>query len=184
LAALGRHGPRRLSAFGIQMSKQPPPPGELPKPIPLQPSADLSRDDHADQVRHQKREAIQRNLSALAKQFGIDPEVPDVEVRLATAMRVPSRSKSTRGRRPTWLAGLGEELRRDVENTVVQVDCSVNEATRRLSKDKSTRWFKRPPQTLAARYRDERRRNPYPFRDRIAVLLMCQEAVIQNTDRD
>jgi hypothetical protein len=168
------------------MSKKQPPPrnSELHIPGPQQPSANLSQDDLVDQVRHQTPEAIQRNLSALAKQFGFDPEAPDVDARLATAMRVSSRSKSTRGRQPTWLAGLGEELRKDVENTVDQVGCSVNEATRRLSKNTSTRWFKRPPQTLAARYRDEGRRNPYPFRDRIAVLLMCQETVTQNTDCD
>lgn len=185
MVALGRHGPCACCQPRCpQMSKQPPPrPGELPDPVPQQPSANLSQDNLADQVRHQKREAVQRNLSALAKQFGIDPEAPDVCERLAMAM-TPTRPKRTTGRKPTWLAGLGAALRKDLQNTKAQFDCSDNEATRRLSKDKSTPWCKYPPQTLAARYRDECRRRRHAFRDSIAVSLMCQEPVIQNTDRD
>lgn len=185
MAAIGRHGPRACSQPRCpQMSKQPPPHNsELPNPVPQQPSANLSQDDLADQVRHQRREPIQRNLSALAKQFGIDPQAPDVCARLATAM-TPTRPKRTTGRKPTWLAGLGAALRKDLQNTKAQFHCSDNEAARRLSKDKSTLWCKYPPQTLTARYRDECRRRRDALRGSIAVLVMCQELVIQNTDRD
>jgi len=134
--------------------------------------------------------ALDNKLKALASLYHVDLDGPnacwDLTIALAQAHVPGFRLKRARGgarREATWLAGLGEWLRWEVDATKKEFDCTIVQAIARLRADKSKPWHKHKPQTLAARYReaDRRYRSGSP-RDRIAWALLARDARQSATD--
>lgn len=147
--------------------------GELAIPLRLQ---DFENEDAL-------KDAIDNKLKSLTSQYGIDPEDSNAGWELAIALahahvpglRIP-RPRGVR-RRPTWLAGLGEWLRSEVQAIEKRDKCTITKAIAQLRADKSKPWRQHKPLTLAARYRDASRRyRAASPRDRIAWALLAQEA--------
>ena len=71
---------------------------------------------------------LDQELRDLAKSLGVDPDAPDVVVQFAAALLLAilrlvslGQSQPTKSRRkPTWKAGLYEELYRDVNQTMAR----------------------------------------------------------------
>ena len=144
--------------------------GQLAKPIRLQ---DYENDDAAAQ-------AFENKLTTLASVHNVDLENPNAEWDLAVAVmqaHVPGlqiTSGRRRGRKSTWLAGLGELLRREVDDTMQRLNCKPITAIAHLRADKSKSWSNHLPQTLAARCRAASRRyRAASQRDRIVLGLMA-----------
>ena len=81
-----------------------------------------------------------RSCVDLAKSLGVDPDAPDVVVQFAAALLLASlllvslgqsRSPTKSRRKPTWRAGLYEELYRDVNQTMAHLNCSIKDAIAR-----------------------------------------------------
>ena len=78
---------------------------------------------------------LDQELRDLAKSLGVDPDAPDVVVQFAAALLLAivrlvshGQSQPTKSRRkPTWRAGLYEELCRDVNQTKARLNCSITE---------------------------------------------------------
>ena len=130
---------------------------------------------------------LEQDLRDLAKSLGVDPDAPDVVVQFSGALllaflRVVSlgQSQPTKSRRkPTWRAGLYEELYRDVNQTKARLNCSIKDAIARLRQDRSGPWWKHTQQSLEPRYREARRRARDATRDQIARLLVQQASPSQ-----
>ena len=130
---------------------------------------------------------LEQVLRDLAKSLGVDPDAPDVVVQFSGALllaflRVVSlgQSQPTKSRRkPTWRAGLYEELYRDVNQTKARLNCSIKDAIARLLEDKSGPWWTYTQQSLEPRYREARRRARDATRDQIARLLVQQASPSQ-----
>jgi hypothetical protein len=132
-------------------------------------------DDSADQLYQQ--------LRALAKSLGVNPDAPDVVVQFSAALLLAtlrlvslgqSQSPTISRRKPTWQAGLYEELYRDVTQTKADLNCSIKDAIADLRKDRTGRWWKHTQQSLETRYREARSHARDALRDRIARLLVQQ----------
>ena len=148
--------------------------GELAKPIRLQ-------DDQSADV----AEVFKNKLKTLASVHKVNLEGPNAEWVLAIAVmqaHVPGlRVTKGRGRKRTWLNGLGEALRTEIDATKERLNCTIGKAIAHLRADKSKRWSKYPPQTLAARYRDATRRyRSASQRERIVLTLMARDALSQS----
>lgn len=148
--------------------------GELARPIRLQ---DHENADAAVEV-------FDNKLKTLASVHKVDLESPNAGWDLAvelTQAHVPGlriTKGRVRGRKRTWLDGLGEALRGEVNAIRERPNCTVGKAIAHLRADKSKRWSKYPPQTLAARYRDASRRyRSVSPRERIVLVLMARDAV-------
>jgi hypothetical protein len=147
--------------------------GELARPIRLR---DYENPDAAAEV-------IENRLKTLASVHKVNLNSPNASSDLAVALmqaHVPGlriTSGQGRGRKRTWLDGLGEALRIEINDIREQFKITVSEAIARLRGDKSKPWSDHRPQTLAARYRDASRRyRTASQRDRIALALMAREA--------
>ena len=144
-------------------------------------SAPACPDDSAVDQLHQE-------LRALAKSLGVDPDAPDVVVQFAAALLLTTlrlvslgqpRSPTKSRRKPTWRAGLYEELYRDVNQTVADLNASVKDAIARLREDRSGPWWRYTQQSLEPRYREACRHARDSSRDRIARLLVQQASPSQ-----
>ena len=130
---------------------------------------------------------LDQDLRDLAKSLGVDPDAPDVVVQFAAALLLATlrlvslgQSQPTKSRRkPTWRAGLYEELCRDVNQTKARLNCSIKGAIARLREDRTGRWWKHTQQSLETRYREARSRARDASRDRIARLLVQQASPSQ-----
>ena len=130
---------------------------------------------------------LEQDLRDLAKSLGVDPDAPDVVVQFAAALLLAilrlgslGQSQPTKSRRkPTWQAGLYEELYRDVNQTKARLNCSIKDAIARLREDRSGPWWRYTQQSLEPRYREARRRARDASRDRIARLLVQQASPSQ-----
>ena len=130
---------------------------------------------------------LEQDLRDLAKSLGVDPDAPDVVVQFSGALLLAflrfaslRQSQPTKSRRkPTWRAGLYEELYRDVNQTKARLNCSIKDAIARLLEDKSGPWWTYTQQSLEPRYREARRRARDATRDQIARLLVQQASPSQ-----
>jgi hypothetical protein len=130
---------------------------------------------------------LDQDLRDLAKSLGVDPDAPDAVVRFAAALLLATlrlvslgQSEPTKSRRkPTWKAGLHEELYRDVDRTMADLNCSIKDAIARLREDRSGPWWRYTQQSLEPRYREACRRARDASRDRIARLLVQQASPSQ-----
>ena len=131
---------------------------------------------------------LHQELVAIAKSLGVNPDAPDVVVQFAAALllaipsllsHVQSRTPTKSRRRPTWQAGLYEELYRDVNQTKVRLNCSTKDAIAHLRKERSGPWWKYTQQSLEPRYREACRHVRGALRDRIARLLVQQASPAQ-----
>ena len=130
---------------------------------------------------------LEQELRDLAKSLGVDPDAPDVVVQFSGALllaflRVVSlgQSQPTKSRRkPTWRAGLYEELYRDVNQTKARLNCSIKDAIARLRQDRSGPWWRYTQQSLEPRYREACRHARDASRDRMARLLVQQASPSQ-----
>ena len=129
---------------------------------------------------------LDEELRALAKILGVDPDAPDAVVQFAVALllaipsllrQAQSQSPTKSRRKPTWQAGLYDELYRDVNKTMADLNCSIKAAIAHLLKDRSGRWWTHTQQSLEARYREARSRARDAMRDRLAQLLVQQAAL-------
>lgn len=128
-------------------------------------------------------DAVESKLAILASHLGLDPKSPDFGVRLTATLlashvagfKIAGERKPRRAR--TWLADLGKKWANEVDNVIAERVCTQKEAIDLLRADKSKQWFEFSPATLAARYRDERRRQRNAQRDRIARLILEQELI-------
>ena len=125
---------------------------------------------------------LEQDLRDLAKSLGVDPDAPDVVLQFAAALLLAilrlgslEQSQPTKSRRkPTWQAGLYEELYRDVNQTKARLNCSIKDAIARLREDRSGPWCRYTQQSLEPRYREARHCARDASRDRIARLLVQQ----------
>jgi len=126
-------------------------------------------------------DAVDHKLTTLALVHNVNLEGPnagwDLAIALAQAHVPGLRFAEARGgvrRKATWLAGLGELLRREVDDIREQRHCRQGKAIADLRADKSKRWSKIPPLTLAARYGEASRRYRCASqRDRMVLGLMA-----------
>ena len=130
---------------------------------------------------------LDQDLRDLAKSLGVDPDAPDAVVQFAAALLLATlrlvslgQSQPTKSRRkPTWRAGLYEELYRDVNQTKAGLNCSIKDAIARLREDRSGPWWRHTQQSLEPRYREACRHARDASRDRIARLLVQQASPSQ-----
>ena len=130
---------------------------------------------------------LEQDLRDLAKSLGVDPDAPDVVPQFAAALLLAilrfgslGQSQPTKSRRkPTWQAGLYEELYRDVNQTKARLNCSITDAIARLREDRSGPWWRYTQQSLEPRYREACRHARDASRDRIARLLVQQASPSQ-----
>ena len=130
---------------------------------------------------------LEQKWRDFAKSLGVSPDAPDVLVQFSGALLLAflrfaslRQSQPTKSRRkPTWKAGLYEELYRDVNRTVADLNCSIKDAIARLLEDKSGPWWTYTQQSLEPRYREARRRARDATRDQIARLLVQQASPSQ-----
>jgi hypothetical protein len=130
---------------------------------------------------------LEQDLRDLAKSLGVDPDAPDVVVQFAAALLLATlrlvslgQSQPTKSRRkPTWRAGLYEELYRDVNHTMADLNCSIKDAIARLREDTNGPWWRYTQQSLEPRYREACRCARDASRDRIARLLVQQAPPFQ-----
>jgi hypothetical protein len=139
-------------------------------------ASDFPYDDLALDQCHQ-------DLVDLARLLGVNPDAPDVLVKFAAALvlaissllrQVQSQSPTKSRRKPTWQAGLYDELYRHVDKTMADLNCSIKDAIAHLRKDRSGQWWTYTQQSLEARHREARSRARGIMRDRIARLLVEQ----------
>ena len=71
-------------------------------------------------------------------------------------LQLASRPKP--GRKPTWLTGRGDELVRDVDDVKSRTGKRTGDAIAELKKEPGGKWKTYPAQSLAARYREAKRR--------------------------
>lgn len=128
-------------------------------------------------------EALDSRLEMLASVHNVNLENANAGWDLAIALahaHVPGlQLPKVRGprREATWMAGLGEAWRWEVDAARKLFKGKIGKAIAHLRADKSKVWSKHPPQTLAARYRDASRRyRSASQRDRIALALMARAA--------
>jgi hypothetical protein len=133
-------------------------------------------------------EAYDKKVETLASVHNVDLESPNAGWDLAIALahaHVPGlRLPKVRGprRKATWLAGLGEVLRWEVDAARKRFNGKIGKAIAHLCADKSKVWSKHPPETLATRYREASKRyRSASQRDRITLALMAR-AVISKSD--
>ena len=130
---------------------------------------------------------LDQELRALAKSLGVNPDAPDVVVQFSGALllaflRVVSlgQSQPTKSRRkPTWRAGLYEELYRDVNQTKARLNCSITDAIASLRKDRSGPWWRHTQQSLEQRYYEARRHARDALRYQLARLVVQQASPSQ-----
>ena len=67
---------------------------------------------------------------------------------LSLLSKVAGRSPTESRRKPTWQAGLYDELYRDVNKTMADLNCSIKAAIAHLLKDRSGRWWTHTQQSL------------------------------------
>jgi hypothetical protein len=102
-------------------------------------------------------------LWLLFKHYEIDPSDEQSWQELAMSLalaHVPGLQFANRpkpGRKPTWLTGLGDELVRDVDDVKSRTG-KRRGAIAELQKEPGGKWKKYDPKSLAARYREARRR--------------------------
>lgn len=129
---------------------------------------------------------LKQELVDLARVLGVNPDAPDALAQFAVALllaslsllsKVAGRSPTKSRRKPTWQAGLYDELYRDVNKTMADLNCSIKAAIAHLLKDRSGRWWTHTQQSLEARYREARSRARDAMRDRLAQLLVQQAAL-------
>ena len=124
-------------------------------------------------------EQLDQALCDLARSLGVDPDAPDMVVQFAAALllAIPrlvshGQSQPTKSRRkPTWQAGLYEELYRDVNQTKARLNCSITGAIASLREDRSGPWRSHTQQSLEPRYREASRHARNASRDQLARLL-------------
>ena len=132
-------------------------------------------------------EQLDQTLCDLARSLGVDPDAPDMVVQFAAALllAIPrlvshGQSQPTKSRRkPTWQAGLYEELYRDVNQTKARLNCSITDAIASLRKDRSGPWWRHTQQSLEQRYYEARRRAHDALRDQLARLVVQQASPSQ-----
>jgi hypothetical protein len=130
---------------------------------------------------------LEQELRDLAKSLGVDPDAPDAVVQFAGALllailRLVSHGQSQppkSGRKPTWRAGLYQQLYRDVNRTVADLNCSTADAIAHLREDSSGPWCRYTQQSLEPRYREACRHTRDALRDRLAWLLVQQASPSQ-----
>ena len=130
---------------------------------------------------------LDQDLRDLAKSLGVDPDAPDAVVQFAGALLLAflrfvshGQSQPTKSRRkPTWKAGLYEELYRDVNQTKARLNCSITDAIASLREDRSGPWWRYTQQSLEPRYREACRHARDASRDRLARLLVQQASPSQ-----
>jgi hypothetical protein len=146
--------------------------GELATPIRLQANDSAAID------------AYDAKLTMLASVHNVDLEGPnagwDLAIALAHAhvpglrlpkVRIPRRTA-------TWLAGLGEALRWEVDATRKQFKCTICKAIAHLRADKKKVWSEYPQKTLETRHREASRRyRSASQRDRITLALMARNII-------
>jgi hypothetical protein len=112
-----------------------------------------------------------QKLDLLADHYGIDQSDPEkwrlvclyLALDFVPGMQVGLSRPPKPGRKRTWQAGLGDELRRAVQEYLATQPSRIEDAIEHLRKT-DAKWGRYPPQTLAARLReakraDRRRRN-------------------------
>jgi hypothetical protein len=139
-------------------------------------ASDFPYDDLALDQCHQ-------DLVDLARLLGVNPDAPDVVVQFAAALvlAIPSllswvqtQSPTKSGRKRTWQAGLYDELYRDVNKTMADLNCSSIDAIKHLREDRNGRWWRHSQPSLETRYREARAHVRETTRDRITRLLVQQ----------
>ena len=132
-------------------------------------------------------EQLDQDLRDLAKSLGVDPDAPDMVVQFAAALLLAilplvshRQSQPTKsGQKPTWRAGLYEELYRDVNQTKARLNCSITDAIASLRKDRSGPWWRHTQQSLEQRYYEARRHARDALRDQLARLVVQQASPSQ-----
>ena len=106
-----------------------------------------------------------KKMGRLMNWYKIDPDSGDCWYSLAWALaiahvpglRVIHAFKPSRGRKPSWKAGLAVELLRDVEALRAQKRISISAAIRILCEDKNSPWRKFTEGNLVTRHREARK---------------------------
>jgi len=140
------------------------------------PDADLASDQ------------LKQELVDLARVLGVNPDAPDALAQFAVALllaslsllsKVAGRSPTKSRRKPTWQAGLYDELYRDVNKTRADLNCSIRDAIAHLRQDRNGRWWTFTQQSLETRYSEARSRARNALRDTLARLMVQQAAPSQ-----
>jgi len=128
-----------------------------------------------------------QELRDLAKLLGVKPDAPDVFLQFSAALLLAfhrfvslRQSQPTKsGKKPTWRAGLYDELFRDVNETKARLNCSITDAIASLRKDRSGPWWRHTQQSLEQRYYEARRHARDALRDQLARLVAQQASPSQ-----
>ena len=117
-----------------------------------------------DGAKRRVRQQLKANLGLLFKHYQIDPRAQDrwywLSICLAST-HVPGmkiKYLKPRGRRRTWLAGLGDQLVNEVDAIRKATGKNFREAIAILMGDRTKDWHKHTAQNLETRHREAKRR--------------------------
>ncbi len=138
--------------------------GELAQPI-YAPVAGLPP-DLAEEAEDRAYTTLNEKFRSLFALYEIDPGADQswhmlcigLAMEHVPGMRILYEPRPRSARQPTWQAGLGEELLKDVGEEQANGELSIAAAIRELRKDPSKPWRKHPQQTLETRHREARQR--------------------------